>query len=118
MTNEEAIKRLKEVQAEFNENWVDYGGINEAFEKAYQALETGEIYITGEDYNLYMEGYKDAKKDFEPKRGEWVLMYCSCGDRYYTCSICNRAIEVENGQSLKDYPFCHCGADMRKGDTE
>lgn len=39
MTNEEAIKRLKEVQAEFNENWVDYGGINEAFEKAYQALE-------------------------------------------------------------------------------
>lgn len=41
MTNEEAIKRLKEVQAEFNENWVDYGGINEAFEKAYQALQKG-----------------------------------------------------------------------------
>lgn len=39
MTNEEAIKRLKEVQAEFNENWVDYGGINQAFEKAYKALE-------------------------------------------------------------------------------
>lgn len=38
MTNEEAIKRLKQVQAEFNENWVDYGGINEAFEKTYQAL--------------------------------------------------------------------------------
>ncbi len=41
MTNEEAIKRLKEVQAEFNENWIDYGGINEAFEKAYQALRKG-----------------------------------------------------------------------------
>ena len=39
MTNEETIKRLKEVQAEFNENWVDYGGINKAFEKAYKALE-------------------------------------------------------------------------------
>lgn len=39
MTDEEAIKRLKQVQAEFNENWVDYGGINEAFKKAYQALE-------------------------------------------------------------------------------
>lgn len=41
MKNEEAIKRLKEVQAEFNENWVDYGGINEAFEKAYRALAEG-----------------------------------------------------------------------------
>lgn len=49
------------------------------------------------------------------QQGEWVLMYCSCGDRYYTCSICNRAIEVENGQSLKDYPFCHCGASMKGG---
>lgn len=39
MDNKEAIKRLKEVQAEFNENWVDFGGINEAFKKAYQALE-------------------------------------------------------------------------------
>lgn len=39
MTNEEAIKKLKAVQAEFNGNWIDYGGINQAFEKAYQALE-------------------------------------------------------------------------------
>lgn len=39
MTNKEAIKRLKEVQAEFNENWVDYGGVNQAFELAIKALE-------------------------------------------------------------------------------
>lgn len=39
MTNEETIKRLKQVQAEFNENWVDYGGVNQAFENAYKALE-------------------------------------------------------------------------------
>lgn len=39
MTNEEAIKKLKKVQAEFNGNWIDCGGINKAFEKAYQALE-------------------------------------------------------------------------------
>lgn len=53
MTNEEAIKRLKEVQAEFNENWVDYGGINEAFEKAYRALAEGPQgkWIFHKDYN-------------------------------------------------------------------
>lgn len=57
---------------------------------------------------------KDTLDDLRP-HGEWILMYCSCGDRYYTCSICNRAIEVKNGQSLKDYPYCHCGAYMQKG---
>ena len=49
---------------------------------------------------------------YKERQGEWVLAYCSCGDRYYTCSICNRVIEVKNDQSLKDYPFCHCGAKM------
>lgn len=39
MSNEKEIKKLKAVQAEFNGNWIDYGGINQAFEKAYQALE-------------------------------------------------------------------------------
>lgn len=55
---------------------------------------------------------------YEEKQGKWILQYRSCGDAYYACSICNRTIEVENGQSLKDYPFCHCGADMRKGGAE
>lgn len=34
-------------------------------------VEPNEVYMTGEDYNLYMEGYKAGKKDFEPKQGEW-----------------------------------------------
>lgn len=40
MTNEEAIKKLKAVQAEFNENWIDYGGINQAFNLAFEALKS------------------------------------------------------------------------------
>ena len=65
------------------------------------------------DQNVWESGYECGKN--ERPQGEWVLMYCSCGDRYYTCSICNRAIEVKNGQSLKDYPYCHCGASMKGG---
>lgn len=63
----------------------------------------------------YDHGYAQAKRDFEKPQGEWVLMYCSYGYRYYSCSICNRAIEVEHGQSLKDFPYCHCGAKMKGG---
>ena len=42
MTEDEAIKRLKEQQNEFNENWVDYAGINEAYNMAIRSLEAWE----------------------------------------------------------------------------
>ena len=54
----------------------------------------------------------------ERPQGEWILQYRDCGDEYYTCSICERAIEVENGLSLKDFPYCHCGAKMKGGAEE
>ena len=39
MTNKEAIKILKEQQAEFNDEYIDYGGVNEAYNLAIEALE-------------------------------------------------------------------------------
>lgn len=38
MTNEEAIRILKNLQIEFNENYVDYSGVNGAFNLAFEAL--------------------------------------------------------------------------------
>lgn len=65
MTTEEAIKWLNGLKA--NEI---LSATKKALDIAIKALETGEVYMTGEDYNLYMEGYKAGKKDFEPKQGE------------------------------------------------
>lgn len=48
-------------------------------------------------------------------QGEWILQYRCLDGEYYTCSHCERVILVEPEQSLNDYPFCHCGADMREG---
>lgn len=91
MTNEEAIKRLKQVQAEFNENWVDYGGINEAFKKAYQALA-------------------------ERPQGKWITGDKDVtGQYFYDEFICNKCSVVVDNKSN----FCpRCGADMRKGEEE
>lgn len=33
-----------------------------------------EVYMNGKDYNLYLEGYKQGKKDFERPQGEWILV--------------------------------------------
>lgn len=35
----------------------------------------------------------------------------------YKCSECGRMIAILPSR-LVDYPFCHCGADMRKGGAE
>ena len=39
MTREEAIKKLKKQQNEFNEYYIDYAGVNEAYNMAIKALE-------------------------------------------------------------------------------
>lgn len=42
MDNKEAIKKLKEQQAEFNDTYVDFAGTNEAYNLAIKALEEKE----------------------------------------------------------------------------
>lgn len=113
MTNEEAIKVLRALWAYKTPQYTEKE-IREALDLAIQALETGEIYITGEDYNLYMEGYKAGKRDFEPKQGEWGEIFHHQGYNYHKCSKCCFGIK------LADYDnFCpNCGADMRKGSAE
>lgn len=110
MTNEEAIEILKQrkVCMECVVEPSDCYKCIAAFNLAIKALETGEVYMTGEDYNLYMEGYKAGKKDFEPKQGEWI----DTGDmeeywsEEYQCSVCGAKDHWHN--------FCpNCGADMR-----
>lgn len=38
MTNEDAIKILQEQQAKFNDEYIDYDGVNEAYKLAIEAL--------------------------------------------------------------------------------
>lgn len=61
----------------------------------------------------YNKGVRDTKKR---QQGEWIYEY----DDFYRCSICGRGICTEwDKLSLKKYfPFCHCGADMRKEGME
>lgn len=73
-------------------------------------------------YNAgYMEGIRQAYKELERPQGEWKYI-CSYANTHllrYECSKCGRTVDVYKRQELLvKYPFCHCGADMRKGGTE
>ena len=63
----------------------------------------------------YQDGYKDAKE--ERPQGVWIKNEGKdIRDNFYTCSKCGRSINVICGETIEDYPFCHCGADMREGE--
>ena len=65
--------------------------------------------------------HKRAFKEFpsadvrENMHGKWIseLELYGEGKWNYQCSVCGRSIRLEQNEILDDYPFCHCGADMR-----
>lgn len=64
------------------------------------------------------EVVKEIKKlpSAEPgrKRGKWLELTNT--NHTYVCSVCGRTlVNITDGKNkvTKNYPFCHCGADMR-----
>lgn len=42
----------------------------QAIDIAIQLLKEGEVYMTSKDFDLYLEGYKQGRKDFDRPQGE------------------------------------------------
>ena len=76
-------------------------------------------------HDNYSMGYQDGVRKVlsERPQGEWIELKTNppefFGHKFYICSLCNREIDVILPEgSLNDYPFCHCGADMRGKEEE
>lgn len=68
----------------------------------------------------YGDGFESARRLFERPHGEWVKSkewMTGTITTIYKCSECGRTIATMPNR-LDEYPFCHCGADMRKGEEE
>lgn len=54
----------------------------------------------------------------ERKKGKWIMLNEGLIITTYKCSECGRTIwDVTRCDVSEDYPFCHCGADMREENT-
>ena len=70
----------------------------------------------------YDKGFITAMKLYARPKGKWIkvkeerMSIDMSGEiiTRYKCSKCGRFIAILPSK-LADYPFCHCGADMRKG---
>lgn len=104
MTKKEAIERLTYIKTHDTDP-EDY----ELFDFAIKAIEESEVYMNGKDYDLYLEGYKQGKKDFERPQGEWIEKEETPASVSYYCSACKT-------EGIPITPFCPwCGAKMKGG---
>ena len=74
----------------------------------------------GEDYRYDIHTAIAQGIPYEERpHGEWIMQLHNCDGEFYTCSVCGRMIRVspyvEDNETLKDYPYCHCGARMKGG---
>lgn len=52
----------------------------------------------------------------QSKKGHWIKDYDNSAlDGLYHCSVCGRKLWIPKEESVSDYPYCYCGAEM-KGD--
>lgn len=50
----------------------------------------------------------------ERKSGKWIIKNTNSRVTTYKCSECGRIVRDDTGYDVsKDYPYCHCGADLR-----
>lgn len=85
MTREEAIAKINRLRNEYNDQYIDYCGVNEAVNMAIEALKA------------------------EPKRGRWVREP-NC---WYRCAVCGDHYP-SIADNMK-YNYCpNCGALMEK----
>lgn len=55
----------------------------------------------------------------ERKTGRWIQGTVGLMVTEYKCSECGRTVRDDTGYDVyKDYPYCHCGAEMRKDGEE
>ena len=88
-----------------------------------------ETYTKDDMTKEYLKGYNDCKEMTERPQGEWIKEDDEHLKGWYRCSKCGRRVEdltddviihagCEDYTIADIYPYCHCGADMRKGGAE
>jgi hypothetical protein len=56
----------------------------------------------------------------ERKKGKWIRITQGAMPEQYICPFCHRTVETYGVEELLkiQYPYCHCGADMRGEEDE
>ena len=74
--------------------------------------EEGSIYCKEHCPHEARELAKLPPVTLQPKTGRWVVDLQTATENYYICSECGRRIHLRYPDTIDNYPYCHCGAQM------
>ena len=137
MTNKDAIDILKAQKYPYPEYYKDIE-VNKALDIAIKSLEErpqGDLISRSALKEEFEKVYPLASNEMggvankciydiidnaptvelDRKQGEWIVLIDEDNIKTCKCSICGR---MEDIVDFNNYPFCHCGADMRRGGAE
>ena len=115
MTRDEAM--IHTLVKENDELKMEIGRLRQALEKetCEDAVSRKEVFETfGELLGIW--GRK-ALMELPPvlptrKAGKWIYEFDNGAVTFYHCSVCERKLSVLKDDTIENYPFCHCGAEM------
>ena len=90
----------------------------------YLDLNDGNNHIGFSSYSLdivseYIKEYFINETTDTERHAHWIELptYANGIYKVYKCSSCERIliVDIDNGQTLDDYPYCHCGCKMNGG---
>ena len=103
------VNEFNKAQVEFDEYYKGLGRAKVITDNA-PTVETSKI-----EYKAYNEGFKDGVEQgirlSDRPQGEWIRS----GKTTFFCSECGREINTKPFTRPDNYPFCHCGAQMKGG---
>ena len=87
---------------------------------ALDAEDDKEFQMEIKAYTDILNGVKEQPTiEPERKKGKWIMKYKGSAVTSYKCSECGRTVKDDTDYDVsKDYPFCHCGADMRENNND
>ena len=83
-------------------------------EEIYRHILSMQFYIPGSrsGKSLLEKILKAIRTGTPLPKGHWIKDYDSALDGLYHCSVCGRKLWIPKEESVSDYPYCHCGAEM------
>ena len=122
MSNEIRLINANALKKDIEENSIILGGADAIEVACAKALIDNAPTIPNEWSKGYHEGFQTCtqldKALYERPQGKWLFKDLHNGKTWYECSICRRKIHIGDKVELADFPFCHCGADMRGKENE
>lgn len=114
----EALEQEPTTKNDLAGDIIEFPKTFDEFAEDYGFTDKDEVYTNGSELipvfrvKQWLEHISSTTPQ-ELRKGKWIIYLSTAIEDFYQCSECGRMVYVKQTDSIKNYPYCHCGADMR-----